>query len=737
MALEDYSVSKIGHRLEISYPLPEVFTQQKCNDSLPVFVTNDRQVESLIELSRPHVVRLCVSSKGKDEDNVDGPLDEDLDENLDDELKEEFDEELEEDWTAEREEMSEESGCDEDDVREKAYEVDDDTHADYSQYGKIKDEEVAIEVPFDDPRLLGRGVGHRIGIDNWEDNIYEHQSFDTKDQLISELRLTAVMTRFSFRIAASTRKVFVAKCKVAGCAWRLRAAVKNEPSTFWVTKYVKSHTFSVSDRVRKHKRCTTKYIGKLFLDRTGHIEGIVPQHIRDSMRRMFGMKLDYTASYKALKHAQDLVWGTAEEGYANLPSYLQRIKEADPGTVTDLVCDSQDRFKYCFLSLAGSIAGFQYLRRVIVVDGTHLTGKYGGALLVAAGQDANFQIFPLAFAMVHGEDNESWEWFFNKLRDCFRQLPPMAIVSDRAAAIARAIGIVMPWASRGICYYHLQGNIVKDFHAKEIMYMVKGSAYAHTVPKYDRYMDLIIAANPSLAVYLESADPKLWSRVHFEGNRYNIKTSNIAESINSAVKKPKGLPIPRLLEFIREKLGRWFSKRREDALSLTTRHSRGVEYILAIRSYYAGSMIVNRIDTWRFHVKGGRRDCNVDLENRTCSCGVYNVEKILCSHVIAAAAEANIDMSYYVCATHSTPSLFSTYASPIYPKAGTDSHVKPVPCLPPGESVPRGRPKKSRWQTWLEMSRKKNTKPRKTNKKYSCSKCKEPGHTRPNCVAED
>ncbi|CAA7047618.1 unnamed protein product [Microthlaspi erraticum] len=242
------------------------------------------------------------------------------------------------------------------------------------------------------------------------------------------------------------------------------------------------------------------------------------------------------------------------------------------------------------------------------------------------------------------------------------------------------------------------------------MYMVKGAAYAHTVPEYDRYMDLIRAANPALATYLETADPKLWSRVHFEGDRYNIKTSNIAESINSAVKKAKGLPIPRLLEFIREKLGRWFSKRREDALSLTTRHSRGVEYILAIRSYYAGSMIVDRIDAWRFHVKGGRRD---------------------------SAAEANVDMSYYVCATHSTPSLFSTYAHPIYPKEGTDSHVKPVRCLPPGESVPSGRPKKSRWQTWLEMSRKKNTKPRKTHKKYSCSKCKEPGHTRPNCVAED
>ncbi|CAA7049310.1 unnamed protein product [Microthlaspi erraticum] len=265
----------------------------------------------------------------------------------------------------------------------------------------------------------------------------------------------------------------------------------------------------------------------------------------------------------------------------------------------------------------------------------------------------------------------------------------MVIVSDRAKAIARACEIVFPWALRGICYYHLQGNIVRDFQAKEIMYMVKGAAYAHTVPEYNHYMDLIRAAKPELATYLEEADPKLWSRVHFPGDRYNIKTSNIAESINSAVKKAKGYPIPKLWEFIREKLGRWFTKRREDALSLTTTHSRGVEYILAVRSYYAASMTAERIDTWCYHVKGGKRDCNVDLFRRTCSCGVYDVEKIPCTHVIAAAAAAN---------------------------------------------VPPGRKKKSRWLTWLEMSRKKNNKPMKMHKKYSCSKCGEPGHTRLKCV---
>ena len=104
---------------------------------------------------------------------------------------------------------------------------------------------------------------------------------------------------------------------------------------------------------------------------------------------------------------------------------------------------------------------------------------------------------------------------------------------------------------------------------------MKGAAYAHTLYDFDRYMDEIRSANPELATYLENADVTLWSRVHCQGDRYNIKTSNIAESINSALKRARGFPIHFLLEFIRDKLSRWFWKRREDALSLTTQHSRG------------------------------------------------------------------------------------------------------------------------------------------------------------------
>lgn len=270
------------------------------------------------------------------------------------------------------------------------------------------------------------------------------------------------------------------------------------------------------------------------------------------------MTLDYTTSYRALLYAQTLVRGSAEDEYSRLPSYLEQIFLANPDSITAIELDSINRFKYLFFSFGASIKGFKYQRKVIVVDETHLNWKYAGVMLVAAAQDGNFQIFPLAFGIEDAEDEPSWEWVFTKLASCVSDEQPLVIVSDRHAAIKSVCDKVFPWATRGICYYHLQDNIVKKYKGEHLLYLVKGVAYAHTVSDFDRYMTEIRSANLDLETYLENADVSLWSRVYCQGDRYSIKTSNIAESVNSTLKRARGFPVQFLLEFIREKLGKWF-----------------------------------------------------------------------------------------------------------------------------------------------------------------------------------
>jgi hypothetical protein len=63
------------------------------------------------------------------------------------------------------------------------------------------------------------------------------------------------------------------------------------------------------------------------------------------------------------------------------------------------------RVFWCFLQC---VAGFTHCRPIISVDATFLIGKYKGILMVAVGMTVKNQLLPLAFALVEGENNESW-----------------------------------------------------------------------------------------------------------------------------------------------------------------------------------------------------------------------------------------------------------------------------------------------------------------------------------------
>ena len=75
------------------------------------------------------------------------------------------------------------------------------------------------------------------------------------------------------------------------------------------------------------------------------------------------------------------------------------------------------------------------MRRVIVIDGAHLKGKYLGCILTASCQDAYFQVFPLAFGVVDNENDAAWEWFFWVLSTAIPDSSKISFVSDRHSSI--------------------------------------------------------------------------------------------------------------------------------------------------------------------------------------------------------------------------------------------------------------------------------------------------------------
>ena len=137
----------------------------------------------------------------------------------------------------------------------------------------------------------------------------------------------------------------------------------------------------------------------------------------------------------ALEYAK----GNSLGSYNLLPDYLHKLAEENPGTLAEIETEYNEnignRFKYMFLAMGASIMGFEHMRKVVVVDGTHLRGKYAGCLLTASAQDGNYQVFPLAIAIIDRENDNSWECFFKKLQAFVPNTHNIMFVSDRHSSI--------------------------------------------------------------------------------------------------------------------------------------------------------------------------------------------------------------------------------------------------------------------------------------------------------------
>jgi len=140
---------------------------------------------------------------------------------------------------------------------------------------------------------------------------------------------------------------------------------------------------------------------------------------------------------------------------------------------------------------------------------------------------------------------------FTQLKVVIPNATDLAIISDRHKSIGKAIGEVYLLASRGIHTYHLYKNILIKFKGKHIFPLVEKAPRYFRRTDFDDAFNEIQKRDPQLHAYLQRARVKMWACVHFLGDRYNLMTTNIEESMNTTLSKAINFPIVRPLEAIR------------------------------------------------------------------------------------------------------------------------------------------------------------------------------------------
>ncbi|XP_019265920.1 PREDICTED: protein FAR-RED IMPAIRED RESPONSE 1-like [Nicotiana attenuata] len=277
------------------------------------------------------------------------------------------------------------------------------------------------------------------------------------------------------------------------------------------------------------------------------------------MNKQYGLQMTYMQAWRSKEYAVQVLRGNPSESYEKLPSYFYMLVLTNPMSVVSLKKTEEDLFMYAFIALYPSIKGWQYFKPVVVVDGTFLKLTYRGTLLIASTQDPAGNILPLAYAIVDSENNASWEWFFARFKDAFGEREGMCIVSDRHEGIENAAATLYPQVPHCVCIWHLRNNVKKlqkknHLLLKDIFFAM---AKAYTVERFDYHMAEVEKIDKRVKDYLMNVGYERWSRAYSTVNRTLTMTSNIAESINAALKAARELLVLPLLDYISQLIGRW------------------------------------------------------------------------------------------------------------------------------------------------------------------------------------
>ncbi|CAB4288031.1 unnamed protein product [Prunus armeniaca] len=191
------------------------------------------------------------------------------------------------------------------------------------------------------------------------------------------------------------------------------------------------------------------------------------------------------------------------------------------------------------------------------LDGHHLKSPYGGQLLSAVGLDAN-----------------NMTWMLVKDIELANQYG-FTFISDKQKGLVEAFEEVVPNCDHRFCARHLSTNFSLVFKGKLLKDAMWRAAFATTVPKFMRAMELLRTLDGEAYTRLTAPErpPRHWSRSHFNTSlKCPILLNNLCESFNSWIMSTRSKPIISMMEEIKVKLMRRIQMRRD----LTMRWERAI-----------------------------------------------------------------------------------------------------------------------------------------------------------------
>ncbi|XP_060212159.1 uncharacterized protein LOC132639753 [Lycium barbarum] len=207
-------------------------------------------------------------------------------------------------------------------------------------------------------------------------------------------------------------------------------------------------------------------------------------------------------------------------------------------------------------------------------------------------------------------------------------------------------------------------------------------------------------------------------------------TSNIAECINRHLVAARELPIFDFLEEVRKMFGRWNYNNRKNGTYTFTTLGKKFQEILSINEYLCLRMTAEPSTEYLYTVYDAGRHFIVNLDNKTCSFRMFQIDEIPCPHAWAAIKKKNLMADDYCSELFKPHTVVKTYDVAVDPLPDErewkiPTYISEDVVLPPRYKRPPGRPKKKCDKPLFELLLGK--------KRHACSTCGQTGHNRRSC----
>ncbi|XP_010425957.1 PREDICTED: uncharacterized protein LOC104710991 [Camelina sativa] len=577
-------------------------------------------------------------------------------------------------------------------------------------------------------------------IEPWDDglDLTKLQEFPNKKALQDVVDRASFANCFSFEIVKSDKVRYVVKCPKEGCNWGLRGGRIRDTDIFSIRRHNKMHTCSRASQSSSNskRQGTPKLVASLLHgDYPGQMETPPPKIIMDLVKTKLGVDISYSTALRGKNQAVTDLKGSPEESYKMLRCYLHMLEKVNHGTRSYVHCNENNKFMYLFIALGASIEGFKVMRKVITMDATFLKNGYKGVLVFASAQDPNRHHYPLAFGVLDGENDASWNWFLEMLKTVVGDSSEIVFMTDRNTSLITAIANVYPLAHHGFCIWHLSQNVkgyARNVNKDVVAWRFMECSRFYTVAEFNIAYASFTTRYPSAAKYLEESTQKeRWARCVFPGDRYNLDTSNCVESLNSVFKDARRYSLIPMLDAILKKFSEWFNEHRKDVVSGSVANKLVPLVENYLHDLWATAEKLKVIELNGFELEYNVIDSDgkpylVKLRLRSCSCRFFDIQKYPCVHALASFITfqkyggKDIEL-HELCSKYYWTELWAiAYCRTIYlvpDKSRWDvlDEVQDMQIMPPNRKIKGGRKKTKRYASAGEKRPK--TRPRTQNKR--------------------